>query len=284
MGNNKKYFWLKLKEDFFRDKAIKKLRKIAGGDTYTIIYLKLQLLSLKNQGKLVFENLEDDFSSEMALELDEEVENVKVTILYLQKCGLLEEVAENEFILLQTIKCIGKETQGAERVRQFRKKEQALLCNAPVTKCNTEIEIEKEIDIDIDIEKEIGKNKIKNFSSDSNEYRLASCLWDYIKINNEQAKTPNLQNWAKQFDLILRIDKRKVDDCKNTIIFCQQDEFWYKNVLSPDKFRKHFDTLTLQMKEPKYLKDKKSGGFSDYEQRNYDFDDLEKKLLGWKDE
>ena len=39
---NKKFFWLKLKEDFFRDKRIKKLRKIAGGDTYTIIYLKLQ--------------------------------------------------------------------------------------------------------------------------------------------------------------------------------------------------------------------------------------------------
>ena len=40
MTNIKKYYWLKLKEDFFRDKKIKKLRKIAGGDTYTIIYLK----------------------------------------------------------------------------------------------------------------------------------------------------------------------------------------------------------------------------------------------------
>lgn len=36
----KRYYWLKLPDGFFRQKAIKKLRKIAGGDTYTIIYLK----------------------------------------------------------------------------------------------------------------------------------------------------------------------------------------------------------------------------------------------------
>ena len=40
----KKYYWLKLKEGFFEQKIIKKLRKIAGGDTYVIIYLKMQLL------------------------------------------------------------------------------------------------------------------------------------------------------------------------------------------------------------------------------------------------
>ena len=46
MGN-KRYYWLKLKDDFFRQPKIKKLRQIAGGDTYTVIYLKLQLLSLQ---------------------------------------------------------------------------------------------------------------------------------------------------------------------------------------------------------------------------------------------
>ena len=68
----KKYYWLKLRNDWFGDKRIKKLRSIAGGDTYTIIYLKMQLLSLKNEGKLFFEGVEDDFVSELALDLDEE--------------------------------------------------------------------------------------------------------------------------------------------------------------------------------------------------------------------
>lgn len=43
----KRYYWLKLPDGFFRQKAIKKLRKIAGGDTYTIIYLKMLLVAMK---------------------------------------------------------------------------------------------------------------------------------------------------------------------------------------------------------------------------------------------
>ena len=154
MGENKKYYWLKLKEDFFRQPEIKKLRKIAGGDTYTIIYLKMQLLSLKKEGRLYFTGLEDNFIEEIALEIDEEPENVKITVMYLMKCKLLEELNENEFLLNKATLSIGTETQGAERVRRFRdnKKEvKALQCNTEVTKCNTERrekreELEKEID------------------------------------------------------------------------------------------------------------------------------------------
>ena len=53
----KKYYWLKMTDQFFEDKAIKKLRKIAGGDTYTIIYLKMLLTAIK-QGKI-----EEDITS-----------------------------------------------------------------------------------------------------------------------------------------------------------------------------------------------------------------------------
>lgn len=48
----KRYYWLKLPDGFFRQKAIKKLRKIAGGDTYTIIYLKMLLVAMKQDGRL----------------------------------------------------------------------------------------------------------------------------------------------------------------------------------------------------------------------------------------
>ncbi|MBQ3755916.1 MAG: phage replisome organizer N-terminal domain-containing protein [Oscillospiraceae bacterium] len=49
---SKRYDWLKLKKDFFRSKEIKKLRNQAGGDTYTVVYLKMQLLALKCDGFL----------------------------------------------------------------------------------------------------------------------------------------------------------------------------------------------------------------------------------------
>jgi predicted phage replisome organizer/uncharacterized phage protein (TIGR02220 family) len=155
MAETKKYYWLKLKDNFFNLKEIKKLRKIAGGDTYTIIYLKLQLLSLQNEGKLYFENVEDVFSDEMALMIDEEPENVRVTLMFLQKCGLIEEVTDVEFLLPKVLESIGSETRCAERVRKHREAKKLLQRNAPVTIGNTEIEIEieKELEIDKDIVK-----------------------------------------------------------------------------------------------------------------------------------
>lgn len=159
---NKKFYWLKLQHDFFNNKEIKKLRKIAGGDTYVIIYLKLQLLSLKNEGKLYFEGFEDDVASELALDIDEDEENVKVTFMFLKKYGLIEEINNNEFLLPKTVSIIGKEGDSAERVRRFRAKK-ALQSNIQVTgetlqvtSCNTEREKRKRRERE---EKEIEKEK-----------------------------------------------------------------------------------------------------------------------------
>ena len=154
----KKFFWLKLKEDFFRDKRIKKLRKIAGGDTYTIIYLKLQLLSLKHNGTLIYEGVEETLEEELALEIDEDEDNVKIALAFLFNNGLIEETDPNHFVMTETIKCIGSESASAERVRKHRElkknKQQALQCNTPVTTSNIEIELEQEPKIELEVEQE----------------------------------------------------------------------------------------------------------------------------------
>lgn len=132
----KRYYWLKLKEEFFQDKEMKKLRRIAGGDTYTVIYLKLMLLSLKNDGKLYFDGIEDTFHEELALEIDEEAENVRITLMYLEKMGLIQELKDDELFLTQMDNLIMSESQSAQRVREHRAKKKALQCNANVTECN----------------------------------------------------------------------------------------------------------------------------------------------------
>jgi len=172
----KKYFWLKLMHDFFQQPKMKKLRKIAGGDTYTIIYLKMQLLSLKTDGKLYFDGVEETFAEELALTIDEDEDNVLFTLMYLKKQGLIEQVTEREYALPETMKRIGSEASSTERVRRLRERRKeaenltgqglaalpegskALQCNADETNCNTEIEIEKEIESDIEIEREGEKN------------------------------------------------------------------------------------------------------------------------------
>lgn len=182
MGENKKYYWLKLKDDFFRQREIKKLRKIAGGDTYTVIYLKMMLLSLVNDCKIYFEGVEDTFIEELALELDEEVDNVKVTVMFLIKNRLLEEISENEFFLTYAKECTGSETSSAARVRRFRDKQKALQCNTDVTNSNTEKEKEKEIEKEIEKrEKSVEKEKKAKTSFSQTDYIKSQNFSPYLE-------------------------------------------------------------------------------------------------------
>lgn len=157
MSENKRYFWLRLYDDFFTSKRIKKLRALAGGDTYTIIYLKMQLKAIKDDGYLYFDNIMNDFAEELALDIDESADDVRVTIQYLMSVGLLE-CSENgeQYFLTYLPNLIGSETASTQRSRDCRKrkKEQEVLqCNADATQvqrhCNAEIEKRRE-----EIEKE----------------------------------------------------------------------------------------------------------------------------------
>lgn len=145
----KRYYWLKLKDDFFTSKEIKQLRKLAGGDTFTIIYLKMLLRSISENGILYFEGIEDNFTAEVALDIDEDVENVKMTVAFLMAKGILIQCNEAEWKILTAKELTGSECDSARRVRKLRmsgKEQLALQCNTAVTECNTEIEkeIEKE--------------------------------------------------------------------------------------------------------------------------------------------
>lgn len=159
MAEKKRFYWLKLMSGFFSQPKIKKLRRIAGGDTYTIIYLKLQLLSLKDDGWLYFEGIEETFADELALVIDEKPEDVDITLRYLESKGLIMSGSDSGYILTETQKLIGAEGYSAERVRRCRERK-ALQCNEVVTssnafatKCNEEdrdkrIDIEKREEID----------------------------------------------------------------------------------------------------------------------------------------
>lgn len=147
----RRFFWLKLKEDFFESKRIKKLRKLAGGDTLTIIYLKMQLKSIKTDGVLSYTGLEKSFAEELALDLDESSEDVGLLLNYLLSVGLIETSDNINFLLPYAIESTGSEGASAERVRNFRDRK-ALQSNVDVTQVKRigNVEIEKEIEIEKD--------------------------------------------------------------------------------------------------------------------------------------
>lgn len=156
MAEEKRYFWLRLYDDFFTSKRIKKLRKIAGGDTYVIIYLKMQLVAMKHDGTLKWSGLEENIADELALELDEDPANVEVTLQYLISCGLAEASNDlTEVFLPFSVKNVGSEGAAAQRMREYRARKNSALpehdCNDVTTPCEigygeSEIESESEIE------------------------------------------------------------------------------------------------------------------------------------------
>ncbi|OHD78263.1 MAG: hypothetical protein A2023_07195 [Sulfuricurvum sp. GWF2_44_89] len=155
--SSKKYYWLKLKDDFFSDPKIKKLRKMAGGDTYTIILQKIMLLSIKEGGVIEFEGIvEKTLHEELALFLDEEVINVEAALSFMRMVGFIESIGDNRFLLPLVTQLVGSESDSAERVRKLREKRKleppALQCNGDVTPCNKNVTTEirdKRIELDM---------------------------------------------------------------------------------------------------------------------------------------
>lgn len=239
----RKYFWLKLKADFFNQKEIKLLRKIAGGDTYTIIYLKMLLKSLQDEGKLFFESIGDDFAEELALDLDEEPENVSLTINYLVSKGLLEIVETDEYFLNRVPEMVGSETASARRVRKHREKK-ALQSNTEETPMKQIVNTEIEIDIEKDIENKRPSRK-RVYESDSLYYILAEELFKQI-CQNQEIKKPNFQKWADDIRKMIEIDKRTESQVRGMIQWSQKNDFWSTNILSAKKLREKYDTMATQ--------------------------------------
>ena len=205
MGDEKRYYWLKLKDDFFQSRKMKKLRKVAGGDTYTIIYLKLQLLSINNDGVIEFEGTDEDIFHQLSLDIDEEIDDIKMTVAFCTANDLIE-VQEQDLFLNDVPQLIGSETQAARRMRRKRARDnkaiesdtnannvQALRNDVTdernnVRSCYTEIE--KEIDIErrdkskrddeawqaqiMDTWNKLDKNipRIQSLNPNTNRYRL----------------------------------------------------------------------------------------------------------------
>lgn len=154
---NKRYYWIQLAQDFFKSKEMKLLRKIAGGDTHTIIYLKMMLISLEDGGHIYYDGLADNLAEEIALVIDENVEDIKITLIFLESKGLLTKINDRDYFLEQVPEMVGSETASTRRSRKHREL-RGLHCNTIATTCNGDIDIEK--DIDTDIEKDVDEKPV----------------------------------------------------------------------------------------------------------------------------
>ena len=181
MSDNKKYYYLKLKENFFESDTLILLESQKDGYLYSNILLKLYLRSLKNEGRLAFNNL-IPYNVEMLATLTRhQVGTVEKALRMFEQLGLIE-ILDNGVIYMTDIQnFIGKSSSEADRQREYQKRitdeKQKLLepckksCKKSNRKTTPEIEIEKEIEIETEIEKDT------HMSTDVDD-----CAPDYQKI------------------------------------------------------------------------------------------------------
>lgn len=265
----KKYVWLKLQKDFFQQKEIKKLRKTtSGGAVYTLIYLKMQLLSLENSGKLYFEGVEDNFIEELALELDETVEDVQMTVLFLEKHKLIEigEV-QDEYILPAVVENIGSETASAGRMRKMRAKEEAKKLslvtgsNKGVTECNNVTPQLHNSDVSL-LENVTDENLIKSMDNkaDCNNVtpELQVVTNSYIEREKEEEKEKDIEReeeksflsqlsnmeFSEKINLLRKVIMKATGKNKNQVDLVFRVPFYKDNI----------DNILLAIKKSKYLR------------------------------
>jgi predicted phage replisome organizer len=145
-NDNKKYFWLKLKNDFFDREEIKLIEAMPNGKDYIIFYMKLLLKSIENDGKLYFRNTIPYSPEMLASVTSTNIDTIKVAVDLFLKLGMMEKWDDGTFFMIETQNMIGSESKWAQykRVQRNQKKE---IGHCPKVSKKIPIDIEKERDI-----------------------------------------------------------------------------------------------------------------------------------------
>ena len=127
---NKKYYWLKLKEDFFEEDAIAWIEEQENGKDYCLFYLKLCLKSLKTNGLLirnVGSMLVPYDAKTLAKITNTELDTVKVAMDIFTKIGLVQILENGEIFISQLQNMVGSETSKAQLMRNKRAKDKKII-------------------------------------------------------------------------------------------------------------------------------------------------------------
>ena len=218
-----RYYWLKLKEDFFEDDAIEWLEEQKNGKEYALFYLKLCLKSLKSNGTLIRRvgTMLVPYDTEKLAEITRsDFDTVVVAMELLKRIGLIEVLDSGAIYIASLADMVGSESRSAERVRLHRERkkqltepQKALQCNTDVTEsdaqCHREIELEKEIELEIDTERDSASapppantsaqgEKRKNAMLTDEEYeRLVAAMPELLESDAAPEKKPEPEKKAK---------------------------------------------------------------------------------------
>ena len=241
MSDNKKYYYLRLKDNFFDSDELKILESMKDGYLYSNILLKLYLRSLKNDGKLVV-NERIPYNAEMLASVTgHQVGTIKQALSMFKELGLIEVLENGAIYMLDIQNFIGKGSTEADRQRLYdrrisEERKQNKLTQSrnleEICKKSTP-EIEIELEKDIEIEKEIHSSakstttKRKRFEkptiSDIEQYCIernnnvnAEQFFDYYESNGWKVGKNSMKDWKAAVRTWERSEYRKPNSKKNS--------------------------------------------------------------------
>lgn len=252
MSDNKRYYYLKLKENFFDSDEMVLLESMPDGYIYSNILLKLYLRSLKHEGKLMF-NDRIPFNSTMLATITRHSVGVVEKAVQIFRDLQLIDVLDNGAIYMSDIQSfIGKSSTEADRKREYRKKiEEAkrnLITGGQVSdKCPDKTTPELEIEKDIDIDKEEKKGKYSDEHLRLAKKMQSNLTEDFPKEMNKV----DIEKWADTIRLMEERDKASIEEIEYVINWLPTNEFWFGNIRSAKKLREKFEKLKFEIKADK---------------------------------
>ena len=213
--SEKKFYWLKLKKDFFKRHDIKIIEDMENGEDYILFYLKLLCESVDHSGSLRFSDTIPYSEKMLSTITGTNIDIVRSAMKVFTSLEMIEILDDQTIYMREVEKMIGGESDSAERVRRHRalKEAQSLQCNGVVTICNTDIDIEK--DIDKEQEKEVCADEsadtpqtkqVKRFSKPTVEEVAAYCkernnnvdpqrFWDFYEAKGWKIGKSPMKDW-----------------------------------------------------------------------------------------
>lgn len=214
MSENKKYYWLKLKENFFDEDTIAWIEEQENGKDYCLFYLKLCLKALRNEGMLirvVGDILVPYDANKLAEITKTDIDTVIAAMELFKKIGLVQILENGEIYLTQLNELVGSETNKAELMRIKRTKDKLEGNNVThmLPKRYPEIEIEKDIYSPSENGQDTKKNKEQQLLEDfekiwqiyprkegkSKAFAKYKIWLKGKKVLNETIKLTNKQIW-----------------------------------------------------------------------------------------
>lgn len=289
MSENKRYYWLKLNEDFFDDDTIQFIEEQENGILYSNFYLKLCLKSLKNEGKLIrlVGNTLIPYDVKSLSKLTNvDIDTVRVAMELFKRIGLIEVLDTGEIYMSQINEMIGSETNRAKGMRALRarqKSEQLEVsqCDASVTTCDEEIEknnmqgvtmlpnygndVSKMLPRDKSIENRDRDKEIENRDRVSSNGKTVTPYADIVNLYNSiclsYPKVTTISDRRKQA-LKARLNKYTLDDFKKMFELAEASDF-LKGSNNRD-WSANFDWLIKDSNMAKVL----DGNYNNYTRKN----------------